>query len=219
MAESIESYWRTAVQRARTETQLLQCWRFYSGVGSAILVPFAQRELGSAAMSVPRALILAIAAGVGTYFILMAGEFAFRALVSFPAKMWAETQETVRSLKADLQKLATDKWPRLSFEQRQEISRLLRDVPGYFEIWIHFADTADCKTFAADMRESLTNAGWQVPFSRPREDLPSGMFIQARKGEKRAEAFQAALKAIANVDARIEEGPDATIHVAIGVRV
>ncbi len=167
-------------------------------------------------MSVLSTLLMAMTAGVGVYFVLTAGEFAFRLLASVPAKMWAENQETITSLDKRLRRLADNAWQGLNHEQRQVVSSALGEEVNEPQFLIYNSPTADCRKLGADIYHAVEKI-WYIPFPPIVHEVPlaSGITIVAAPTEKRAEILQIALKKV-GLDVEIEPADGVMFHIQIG---
>jgi hypothetical protein len=95
------AYWRNVATRAWSETTLLQPWRLYSGVSSAIAIPFVQRALARAEFGTVTLLstaIIAALAGLSVYAVLTFGEFVVR-FAGMPSQLDREQSKEIEKWK------------------------------------------------------------------------------------------------------------------------
>jgi hypothetical protein len=110
-----------------------------------------------------------------------------------------------------------DKWLDITVEQREAITRQLKQYNRLPTIYFHANDTVDCKTLVADLRWAVTNAGWDAfPLLQYNQWLGSGITIQVSAIDIRSKALQSALRDVLKVEAEIQPGDDSYVRVLIG---
>jgi hypothetical protein len=214
MWQQIE-YWREVRRRTGEKTQLLQPWRLYSGVGSAVLSPLVQLKVGR--VSLPSAAATLVVVGLVVYFSLTFGEYAYKALCMVPAEMWRENRSSIENLERERRKMASSSWPStLKAETQQNLVVRLEGSAGTFQIFHN--PLSNCADFALALDDALRAAGWQGRWLRPvvsKVPVRPGVMLS---GDQRAVTLAAALKDILDIEARIEKSDSAEIQIEIGVR-
>ena len=101
-----------------------------------------------------------------------------------------------------------NRWRGLTDLQRNMIADRLRPFAPYPELAIYTNRVADCQTFAADLCEALSRA-IETQMTMPSHQvvnrwIPSGIVILTRPDDERGPKLKAALKTVADIDARLE---------------
>jgi len=217
--QSQTTYAREILRRTKETTQLLQQWRLYSGIGTAILSPLVRLMVGRMS-DVATTVIESIASGIIVYVVLTMGEFGYKALFAIPAEIWSENRKSIAALEHTLKELTEGSWPS-SFkpETRQSLIDLVQRERATFSLFsIYYDPQSNCADFALALDEVLKRAGWrsnQLSPVAPKRPIRPGIRILGP--DPAAGTLKEALKTVLGIDA--ERGASTgEVQIQIGKR-
>jgi len=201
-------------KRSRGRTQLLQGWRVFAGIGSAVVSPLLRLWLGD--MSTISTALIAIAVGGATYALLLGGEYAYKFLFVVPAEMWDQAQTKIGELDETVRNFLDRDWP---VAIKPETSRAL--IAALFrarEFQIYHHPSSNCADFARLLSDVLVDAGWRNsllhPVGLPRS-MKAGVLIIGRVDHAPAQLGKA-LGDILKIDAMVEIQDSPRLQIQIG---
>ncbi|HVC45435.1 MAG TPA: hypothetical protein VND20_11515 [Candidatus Binataceae bacterium] len=201
MQSQASEYRNEIWRRTKEKTQLLQPWRIYSGVGSAIVSPFIQWKVGR--LTVLSAALWLSAVGLAVYAVLTAGEYTYKALFVIPGEIWQENKSLIAELRQELREMRETEWPvAFKAQTREAIVGMLAGTFASFTIYHN--PLSNCADFAVALSDVLKEGGWRSQQMAPVQSgprIPAGVRIEG--GEKQVTALARTLKEALNIDARV----------------